>query len=354
MSYGWSLGKLTRKRADGTLYWSYCVIYYVASGRVRKTLDTQDRQLAEAKAHVIWSNAPDDLRRDPVMVVGATGADVVPTFDFPPCDVADSVGACVEQYLDSLQGLRDEKRKREAWKAARAFWGDVPVASVDEPVCHAYMKWRGKALNTMRNELSGIRVALKWKYKNDAPKVMVPGIPPSRVGHLTKPQFKKFLDGCGMPHVKLFAILGVTTGGRKSAILQAKWEQVDWTRRQLNLNGFGRVQNSKKRATVPLNAIAMEALEIAKEGATTDYIVEYRCVPLTDIKRGMDAASARSGIKAHPHMFRHSAAVWMAESRVPMSEISSFLGHTDINITSQIYARYHPEFLREAAEALTW
>jgi len=46
--------------------------------------------------------------------------------------------------------------------------------------------------------------------------------------------------------------------------------------------------------------------------------------------------------------------VWMAEDRVPMSEIAAFLGHRDSAVTSKVYARYNPDFLRGAARSLTW
>ncbi len=35
-----------------------------------------------------------------------------------------------------------------------------------------------------------------------------------------------------------------------------------------------------------------------------------------------------------------------------MEEIQQFLGHSDINVTRKIYARFSPSYLREAAEAL--
>jgi len=53
-----------------------------------------------------------------------------------------------------------------------------------------------------------------------------------------------------------------------------------------------------------------------------------------------------------PHVFRHSAAVWMAEGGVPMEEIAQFLGHSDVEITRKVYARYSPDYLQKAAKAL--
>lgn len=254
--------------------------------------------------------------------------------------------------------MPDDKRKREAWRAARPYWENLRVGLVDGPVSVGYLRWRGRRINTMRAELSLIRTALNWAEAegliDKAPPVKLPAMPETSVGHLTKAEFRTFLEGCAAPHVKLFAMLAVTTGGRKSAILQSKWDQVDFTRCLLDLNPEGRKQNGKYRATVPLNDMIMPALREAKGNAATPYIIEHRGNPLLDIKKGIAAASARSGIKVHPHMFRHSAAVWMAEDRVPMSEIASFLGHRDMRVTLRIYARYHPDYLREAARSLTW
>ena len=47
-----------------------------------------------------------------------------------------------------------------------------------------------------------------------------------------------------------------------------------------------------------------------------------------------------------------TAAVWMAEAGVPMADIAHYFGHDDSRITTRIYARYAPDHLRDAAEAL--
>jgi integrase len=272
-----------------------------------------------------------------------------------------TVGAIVDAYLgpkDRPDPVPDAKRKREAWAAAMPYWAALRPAAVDECVSLAYPAWRKRSANTVRQELSLIRTALNWavasKHLDAAPKVTLPAMPETSVGHLTKQQFRTFLGGCAAPHVRLFAMLGVTTGGRKSALLQALWTQVDFARALLQLNPEGRTQNSKYRATVPLNDMILPALREAKAAAVTGYIIEHRGKPLLDIKKGFAAASHRSGVHCHPHMLRHSAAVWMAEDRVPMAEIASYLGHRDLNVTVRIYARFHPEYLRDAASSLRW
>lgn len=243
--------------------------------------------------------------------------------------------------------------------AAKDFWADRKVGEVEEAHSTEYLKWRKRAVNTMRQELSLVRTALRWGVNNRlievAPKVVVPDPPDTKVTHLTKEQFRTFLDGCIMPHVKLFAALAVATGGRKTALLQLQWDQVDLDRGILQLKREDSTGEARKnRATVPLNDQITPLLREAKESAQTDFVIEHRGQPVLDIKKGIALASKRSGIKAHPHMFRHSAAVWMAEDRVPMPEIASFLGHRDINVTTRVYAKYSPDYLKKAAESLTW
>jgi site-specific recombinase XerD len=41
----------------------------------------------------------------------------------------------------------------------------------------------------------------------------------------------------------------------------------------------------------------------------------------------------------------------MAEDGVDMEEIRQFLGHSDIEVTRKIYARFSPKHLRDAANA---
>ena len=53
-----------------------------------------------------------------------------------------------------------------------------------------------------------------------------------------------------------------------------------------------------------------------------------------------------------PYVLRHTAAVWMAEGGVPMSEISQYMGHTTTAVTERVYARYSPQHLRRGADAI--
>jgi integrase len=49
---------------------------------------------------------------------------------------------------------------------------------------------------------------------------------------------------------------------------------------------------------------------------------------------------------------RHTAATWMEEGKIPMTEISKMLGHRDTKTTEKIYAHPSAEYLREASNLI--
>ncbi|RVT93748.1 tyrosine-type recombinase/integrase [Sphingomonas crocodyli] len=331
------IGRLTRTREDGTRYWSFCIKWADERGAHRVSLGTDDRAAAEAAAREFW------------------GKRTLAT--------AETVGEIVTAYLDSLGGLKDEKRKREAWVAAKPFWAGLRTHQIDAETGPTYIEQRQRALNTVRNELGLIRSALAWAHKDKQmipvmPPVKVPAMPDSEVEHLTKAQFRRFLKGCKAPHVRLFVLLAIATGARSKHLLALPWVRVDWQRKHISLkptrDGDKEAPN-KGRATVPVDDERVwEALKEARHMAQTLFVIESGGERIASIRKGFEAASERSGVKCTPHMLRHSAAVWMAEARTPMDEIAAFLGHKNPLITARVYARFHPDYLRRAAKALRW
>jgi len=269
------------------------------------------------------------------------------------------VGEAVDAYLAHKDGMLSIQRAKVAWKAAQGFWGKLPISRVDQQTAEDYRKQRPNCKPiTVRNELAVIRAALNWAEKAElirkAPFIKMPSFPSSTVGHLSKVEFRRLLDNAQAPHIKIFLQLAVGTGARTNALLDLTWDRVDFDRNVIILNPHDRVQTSKYRATVPMNAQLRQALEEAKEGALSEFVVEHGRDRVASIRNGFRAAARRAGLKATPHMMRHSAAVWQAEANIPFSQIAQFLGHTDSRITERIYGRFSPSFLANAAEALTW
>lgn len=239
------------------------------------------------------------------------------------------------------------------------FFGLDPAAVNDELV-DAHITARreaGRSDGTIWTELGHLRIALAWAVKKGliekAPYVKRPPQPAPKRDYLTREQFNAFLAACEAVHLRRFAILAITTGARSSAILDLTWDRVDFQRGLVNFKNPADTRPMKGRALVPMNATLRSTLAEAKEGALSDYVIEWAAQKVARVNKGITAASERSKLGfVTPHVMRHSAAVWMAEAGVPFEEIAQYLGHGDSRITERVYARYSPTHLRKAASVL--
>lgn len=212
---------------------------------------------------------------------------------------------------------------------------------------------------TIHTELGHLRMVLLWAEKhgliNKAPYIERPSKPKPSERHLTREQAKRLIDAADLPHLKLFIMLALGTGARAQAILDLKWDRVDFVRSQIDLRNPEITVPHKGRAIVPMNKMVFDAMAAAKGQALTRYVIEWAGSPVQSVKKGLAAAAKRAGVgPVSPHMLRHSAAVHMAEAGVVMEEIAQYLGHSNTRITRDVYARFSPDYLRKAASVLDY
>jgi integrase len=259
-------------------------------------------------------------------------------------------------YLaDRRKDGKDVTRQENAWKRLEPEFGDRMGTDITKDDCRAYAKLRqrlGAAPSTIRTELEYLRACLNMRYGRGHNRVWTPAGSPPRDRYLTREELEKLLEHVATPHVRLFIILAITTGARMSALLELRWDQVDFKHGTINFNQAGREQTNKRRPVVPFNSRAHSALEEAARGALTDFVIEWDGQPLKSIKKAIRMAAERSGVPCSPHVFRHTAGVWLAQGDVPMQKISQYLGHTSTRVTESTYARYSPSFMKDAAAAL--
>lgn len=246
------------------------------------------------------------------------------------------------------------------WKAIGPHFGHRDGEAVTQAECESYTAYRrkqGRSDGAIHTELGHLRTVLVWAQKKrligHAPEITRPQKPAPKNRHLTKEEVRRLLDAASLPHVKLAIHLMLATAARVSAILELTWDRVDFQRKRIHLVDPEAPTGKKGRATPPINKTLYAALQEAKKGSLSGYVVEWGGEQVRSIKKGIGSAAKKAGLEdVSPHVFRHTAAVWMAEAGVPMSEISQYLGHSNQAITYRVYARFSPEHLRKAADAL--
>jgi integrase len=265
-----------------------------------------------------------------------------------------------EGYVKSLGDRPSATTARHQWKAIGRAFGDRNAEQLTEEDCTRYTAARrklGRSNSTIWSELSRLRSALRWAEKKRlierAPFIWRPDQSPPRDKRMTREQVSAIIAACEWPHIKLFCVLAATTGARMSAILELEWSRIDLDRGLIHYPDPAIAATKKGRATVPINALAREALEEAQSGATSPYVIEWASKRVRSIKKGLAAAAERAGVPwVTAHTFRHSAASILAESGVPISEIAALLGHSNTKMVETVYGKYSPGYLRKAASAL--
>lgn len=267
----------------------------------------------------------------------------------------------VEDVYDAYWRDKGQKdRQRYSWKALAPHFTGVRVNDISRQMCRDYADYRrkmGKKDGTIITELTDLSSACNWFDKFNTARIEKPSRPAPRDRHLTKEEMRKLLDAAQeTPHLHTFLHIAYATAARKEAILQLQWEKgpgighVDLDR---GIVDFGLKPNGKKRAVVPMTSTLREVLQEAVRDRQTRFVVEYGGRPVRSVKTAFHRAVRAAGIDHLTiHDIRHTAAVHMAGAGVPMSLVSQYLGHSSTGVTEQIYARYQPDHMRSAAEAL--
>src|SRR5262245_40277561 len=273
-----------------------------------------------------------------------------------------TIGALWQAYEREYEGRAIVETMEHTQKAIKArFWHrDADTITVED--CKAHIKERrdaGIGDWTIYTELSHVSNVCGYAEKRNliekAPYIFRPPQPrPKEDKHLTREQVRKLIDGAKLPHTRLAIILLYTTAARSSALCGLPWDRCDFEKDRIDLRDPTITRPHKGRAIVPMLRTAKAALREAEAGALSDYVVEWAGERVKSLKRGIKTATREAGItkSVSPHILRHSAAVHMAEDGRSMEEIQQFLGHSDINVTRKIYARFSPNYLKEAAAAL--
>lgn len=296
-----------------------------------------------------------------------------------------------EYYADREQDGKQMSAFDESWRALEPRFGSMLITDITNDICRDYAKTRmekgrtytrkgkdGKPetvnvpvnVGTVWTELLRLRSCVNWAWDHNRlkslgldskPKIWVPTKPESNQRALSVGEFIAFRDACECtPHLRLFVILALTTAARTEAVLQLKWEKVDFEAGTIDFREPKGVVDPlskrarKGRALVLMTPEARAALKEAQEGALTDYVIEWDGEPVGKIRKAFAAAVKRAGLdgRVTPHTLRHTALTWLEEEHIPVEMISKLAAHSGTEITRKTYLHSSPEVLRPAADAI--
>jgi integrase len=271
------------------------------------------------------------------------------------------------------------------------FFGGKMLAEVNAQTCGQYVKARGRP-GGARRDLEDLRAAINHHAREGLHRglvrVALPAKGPGRDRWLSRSEAAALLWACWryrevqtrhrgplknqkietgkrpLRHIARFILIGLYTGTRAGAIASASPYR-DTGRSHVDLeNGIfyrlaqGRRPTKKRQPPAPIpDRLLAHMRRWVRTGAIVSHFVEFNGAAVKSVKSGFRSAvglaklSTEAG-KVTPHTLRHTAATWLMQRGADPWKAAGFLGMS-VEVLLDTYGHHHPEFLREAAAAIT-
>ena len=160
------------------------------------------------------------------------------------------------------------------------------------------------------------------------------------------PRLAQAIDAEPNIYVRMALWLYLLTGVRKSELLGARWEDIDWQRQELRLGETkaGRVHY------IPLSAPAIAILRDLPRIEGNPYILPGHAHgrPLANINESWARIRKATGVEdVRLHDLRRTVGSWLAQSGNSLHLIGRVLNHSN-QATTAIYARFGQDHVRQA------
>lgn len=336
------------KREDSGVWW---VSFIDQNGqRIRRSTETTDRKEAEA-LEAKWKLEAYRARQ--------WGEQPSHTFD-----------DLMLGYLTATAGeRRSEATVRLHVRRLRQTFGGKEMERLAGTDIAAYIRKRkgeGVSSTTVNREMEVLSAAInyakrewEWNLPNPVQGRMLKE-PEGRLRWLTHAEAEALIRAAETeplaPHLPPLLKLALHTGMRRGEMLGLEWRRVDLHAGLLYLEGVH--TKAGKRRTVPLNAIAREAIMIrtkfrAEHCPGSPWVFSNDTGEhIACIKRSFATACRKAGISDFRfHDLRHTCAAWLVQLGVPLTQVRDVLGHSTIKMTER-YAHLAPENVRAALTLL--
>lgn len=302
------------------------------------------------------------------------------------CGAADKVGAEIKlaEYLASkyrpaptpsprigdviLMYLEHRPKEKHCLNNLRPFWGGLNVADINAAKCREYAK--GRPPVAARRDLEVLRAGINHYDKHvhpieRKPTITLPERPAGRTRSLSRRDVGKLLQAAKrVPHLRRFLLIGFYTGSRAGAILDLRWDWIDFKRGVMHRRSPGSVDSkTKRRPPIKLGRRITAHLERWRRmDGQIPFVVHYNGAKVTKLRRSWATACIQAGLAkfdrddmhkcellASPHDLRRTRATILMSRGLNPETIAQSLGMS-VAVLRSTYTQYDPEWQKDVAD----
>ena len=303
-------------------------------------------------------------------------------------DIADVLSIYYEDTHD-----RQSSSKRFSSRILRLneFFGGKKLGELNTKLCKDYENCR-RNRGGSRRDLEDLRAAVRHHARENLHDTIIyvtlPAKGRSRERYLTRAEAAKLVWTCWhyrekqrvhrgnlkgqivetekrpLRHLARFILIGLYTGTRAAAIASASPYR-DEGRSFVDLEAGifyrlaqGKKATKKRQTPVPLpKRLLAHMRRWVKRKASITHFVEWNGKPVKSVKTAFKSAVQKAHLSVatgnvSPHTLRHTAATWLMQNGADPWQAAGFLGMS-VKTLIENYGHHHPDFMREAAEAIT-
>jgi len=246
-----------------------------------------------------------------------------------------------------------------------AFFGEATIGDLYSiPLQEQFHEWlrdKGQVNTSINRNLAVGQSAINRAWKRGEIKAcphipMLEKGPSAPRGRPMEPsEIRLMIDEAPSEHLVDFIYWMLGTAARPSAILDLRWEQVDFENGVVRLNADGRQQNKKRRPTVKLPP----ALKVRHcqngQYPKSGPVISYNGEAVKSVRTAWRRTRTKVGLddQVNAYSLRHTAARWMRKEGIPAWDVSAQLGHKSREFSmTERYAPYSPDYMKKSVAAL--
>lgn len=259
---------------------------------------------------------------------------------------------------DDIDDYYDWRSSQGRWQGDLRFKDKENLGTISDGTINKDLRMLRACLN---DSASRRYIGSALKFKNPASESA------PRTDWLTKEEIDRVLAVCegDRAHLYGYILIAVTTGARKAAILNLKWDGVylpegspdpDATFMDLlSARGqpyidFGEDVDNKRRPkfAIGYNPLLLNWLYFGSD-RSSKYVITHKGKHIADVKTGLRTAIRLAGIERRitPHTLKHTAITLMMKNDVPVSYISE-----RVNTSEKTLLKWYGHHRADVAEQL--